>query len=104
MKRMQDKETMTWLSWVIVAGIACWGGLVKYLVDIKQSKTAWSIGGAISQMIVSAFTGVVGGMIVHENGFSIVMICATSGVSGSIGYVALSYFWERITGVKSAGQ
>lgn len=104
MKRMQDKESMTWLSWAIVAGIACWGGLVKYLVDIKQSKVAWSVGGAISQMTISAFAGVIGGMIAYENGFSIIMICATSGMSGSMGYVTLAYFWERITGVKSGNQ
>lgn len=105
MKRMQDKESMTWLTWAIVAAIACWGGLVKYLVDLKQSKAAWSVGGAISQMTISAFAGVIGGMIVHESGFSLVMICATSGVSGSMGYVTIAYFWERITGVKTnAGQ
>ena len=105
MKRMQDKESMTWLTWAVVAGIACWGGLVKYLVDLKQSKAAWSFGGAVSQMVISAFAGVIGGMIVHESGFSLVMICATSGVSGSMGYVTIAYFWERITGVKNnAGQ
>lgn len=53
MKRMQDKESMTWLSWAIVAGIACWGGLVRYLIDIKQSKAAWSWINAIAQVVVS---------------------------------------------------
>lgn len=101
MKRMQDKETMTWVSWCIVGAIACWGGLVKYLVDIKRNKMAWSFGAAISQMVVSAFTGVIGGMVMHEAGSSIIMICATAGVSGTMGYVALVYFWERITGVKT---
>ena len=36
-----------------------------------------------------------------ESGLSIYMILATSGISGAMGSVALTYFWERITGVKA---
>lgn len=101
MKRMQDKESMTWLSWAIVAGIACWGGLVRYLIDIKQSKAAWSWINAIAQVVVSGFTGVVGGLISVESSLSSYMVFAVAGISGSMGSVALTFFWERITGVKN---
>jgi hypothetical protein len=104
MKRMQDKESMTWLSWAIVAGIACWGGLVRYLIDIRQSKAVWSWANAIAQVAVSGFTGVIGGLVSVESSLSLHMVFAVAGISGSMGSVALTFFWERITGVKSANQ
>jgi hypothetical protein len=51
-------------------------------------------------MVVSGFTGVIGGLISIESGLSIYMILATAGISGAMGSVALTYFWERFTGVK----
>ena len=105
MKRMRDKESMTWLSWAIVAGIACWGGLVRYVIDLKQSKTTWSWVNAILQVVVSGFTGVIGGLVSIESGLSLNMVFAVAGISGSMGSIALTFFWERITGVKNnAGQ
>ncbi len=52
------------------------------------------------QIVVSGFTGVIGGLIGIESGFSIYMILATARISGAMGSVALTYFWERLTGVK----
>ncbi|HDT4584610.1 TPA: holin, partial [Escherichia coli] len=57
---------------------------------------------ALAQIVVSGFTGVIGGLISIESGFSIYMILATAGISGAMGSVALTYFWERLTGVKNA--
>ena len=79
---------------------AGWGGLVRYLIDIRQNKVAWSWVNALAQMVVSGFTGVIGGLISIESGLSIYMILATAGISGAMGSVALTYFWERFTGVK----
>ncbi len=48
-KRMQDKESIAGMSWLVLLIIACWGGLVRYLIDVKQSKgkrrlsTVWQI-------------------------------------------------------------
>lgn len=41
-KRMQDKESIAGMSWLVLLIIACWGGLVRYLIDVKQSKATWS--------------------------------------------------------------
>lgn len=73
-----------------------------YLIDVKQSKATWSWINALAQIVVSGFTGVIGGLISIESGFSIYMILATAGISGAMGSVALTYFWERLTGVKNA--
>jgi len=101
---MQDKESIAGISWLIVLAIACWGGLVRYLIDIKQNKATWSWVNAFAQIVVSGFTGLIGGLITVEAGLGFHMILAAAGVSGSMGSVALSYFWERFTGVKSGNQ
>lgn len=100
-KRMHDKESIAGMSWLVLLIIACWGGLVRYLIDVKQSKATWSLINALAQMVVSGFTGVIAGLVSIESGLSIYMILATSGISGAMGSVALTYFWERITGVKA---
>lgn len=100
-KRMHDKESFAGLPWLILLAIACWGGLVRYLIDVRQNKAAWSWINALAQMVVSGFTGVIGGLISIESGLSIYMILAAAGISGAMGSVALTYFWERLTGVKT---
>lgn len=99
-KRMHDKESIAGLSWIVVLVLACWGGLVRYLIDVKQNKATWSWINALAQIAVSGFTGVIGGLVSVESGLSLYMILAAAGVSGAMGSVALTYFWERFTGVK----
>lgn len=103
-KRMQDKESIAGLSWIVVLVLACWGGLVRYLIDVKQKKATWSWISALAQIAVSGFTGVIGGLVSVESGLSLYMILAAAGVSGAMGSVALTYFWERLTGMKNANQ
>ena len=103
-KRMHDKESIADLSWIVVLVLACWGGLVRYLIDVKQNKATWSWINALAQIAVSGFTGVIGGLVSVESGLSLYMILAAAGVSGAMGSVALTYFWERLTGMKNANQ
>ncbi|WP_411227296.1 phage holin family protein [Serratia quinivorans] len=104
--KMPDKDpnSIAGISWLIMLGFSCWGGLVRYLIDVKQNKASWSWINAIAQIAVSGFTGVLGGLISVESGLSFYMILASSGISGAMGSIALSYFWERITGVKDASK
>lgn len=101
-KHMHDKESIAGLSWIVVLVLACWGGLVRYLIDVKQNKATWSWINALAQIAVSGFTGVIGGLVSVESGLSFYMILAASGISGAMGSVALTYFWERLTGMKNA--
>ena len=96
-KRMQDKESIAGLSWIVVLVLACWGGLVRYLIDVKQNKATWSWINALAQIAVSGFTGVIGGLVSVESGLSLYMILAAAGVSGAMGSVALTYFWELLS-------
>lgn len=103
-KNMQDKESVAGLSWLFLLGLACWGGIVRYLIDVKQNKASWSWINAFAQLAVSGFTGVISGLISIESGLSIYMTLAAAGVSGAMGSVALTYFWERLMGIKDANQ
>ncbi|PCP41574.1 holin, partial [Klebsiella pneumoniae] len=82
-KHMQDKESMAGITWLALLIIAGWGGLVRFLMDVKQGKAKWSWINAFAQIVVSAFTGVIGGLISIEGGLSIYMILATAGISGA---------------------
>ena len=52
MKRMPDKESMAGLSWLVLLGLACWGGLVRYLIDVKNNKATWSWNDALADIAV----------------------------------------------------
>ncbi len=77
---MHEKESLAGAFWLVLLIIAGWGGLVRYLIDVKQSKATWSWINALAQIVVSGFTGVIGGLISIESGFSIYMILATAGI------------------------
>ncbi|WP_437440700.1 phage holin family protein [Raoultella terrigena] len=53
---MHEKESIAGMSWLVLLIIACWGGLVRYLIDVKQNKATWSLINALAQMVVSGFT------------------------------------------------
>jgi hypothetical protein len=99
---MYEKEKIAGATWLALLVIAGWGGLVRFLIDVKQGKAKWSWINALAQIVVSAFTGVIGGLVSIESGLSVYMILATAGISGAMGSIALTYFWERLTGVKNA--
>ncbi len=101
---MQDKEGVTGIAWIVILAIACWGGIVRYIIDTKKRDSIWRWTELLAQMVVSGFTGVIGGLLAHESGMSQYMMYAISGVFGSMGSIALSYFWERLTGIKNENQ
>lgn len=77
---------------------------MRYVIDLKQSKATWSWVNAILQVVISGFTGVIGGLVSVESSLSLYMVFAVAGISGSMGSVALTFFWERFAGVKDANQ
>ncbi|ENI1055665.1 MULTISPECIES: phage holin family protein [Serratia] len=97
---MPDKEINHIFSslWVVFILIAGWGGVVRYLMDIKRNKAAWSWVNALAQIVVSSFTGLIGGIVSMETGLSVNMAFVGAGLCGAMGSVALTYFWERFFG------
>lgn len=95
---LTDNQALTWL---IVGGFSAWGGVVRYLMDRQGRRYNWSWMGVISQIVISSFTGVLGGLLSLENGGSDYMTFAISGLFGTLGSTALSYLWHRFMGKKN---
>lgn len=96
---IKDPENYGLVAWVCIAAISIWGGVVRYILDMQQNKTAWNWAAATAQVIVSGFTGVLGGLICIQSGASIYITLAGSGMSGAMGSIALMYFWQRFSGI-----
>lgn len=67
-------------------------------MDVKSNKATWSWAAALAQIVVSSFTGLIGGIISMETGLSVNMAFVGAGLCGATGSVALTYFWERFIG------
>ncbi|CNE17935.1 phage holin family protein [Yersinia nurmii] len=90
-----DTQAITWL---IIGIFSAWGGVVRYLMDMQGHRGSWSWMGIISQIIISSFTGLLGGLLSFENGSSHYMTFAIAGLFGTLGSTALSYLWRRFLG------
>ncbi|MBV6694746.1 phage holin family protein [Serratia quinivorans] len=82
--------------WIVMMLLSAWGGLVKYLIRINYQHQKWSWIEVTSQLIISGFTGLLGGILSIENGASNYMTLFFSGLFGAMGSAALTYFWQRL--------
>ncbi|HDG0630491.1 phage holin family protein [Serratia marcescens] len=98
-----DPNNIAGVSWLILFGMSCWGGLVRYLIDIKQNKTTWSWINGLAQIVVSGFAGILSGLVSISSGLDPYWTLFCAGISGAMGSVAITYFWERFSGAKSNG-
>ncbi|EJY9568800.1 phage holin family protein, partial [Klebsiella aerogenes] len=79
----------------IMGLFSVWGGLVRYLIRTNYQNKKWSWVEFFSQLVISGFTGLLGGIISIENGASHYMTLFFSGLFGAMGSAALTYFWKR---------
>lgn len=95
---MSDKEpyNINASLWIIMSLFSAWGGLVRYLIRTNYQNKKWSWLEVFSQLIISGFTGLLGGMLSIDNGASNYMALFFSGLFGAMGSSALTYFWKRM--------
>ncbi|WP_455872375.1 phage holin family protein [Serratia proteamaculans] len=84
------------LSWLIVGFFSAWGGLVRYLMDISPAGAKWCGMAAMTQVVISSFTGFLGGFYSYEQHSSVLMTLVTAGVSSTLGGSLLRWVWRRI--------
>lgn len=80
------------IDWVLIAFstlFAMFGGLVKHLTDTQEKKEKVTCDGAIIQIIIGGFTGVLATMYSIDKGLSIYVTFCLSGLSGFCGVGAL---------------
>lgn len=80
------------LTWIIVGFFAAWG-CVRYLMDTEHKKMTFI--GLLSQIMISVFTGFLGGFYAYENNYSNVMLIAFSGICSTLGNSLLRWVWQR---------
>ncbi|MBS0054150.1 phage holin family protein [Yersinia sp. Marseille-Q3913] len=86
------------ITWVIIGLLSAWGGLVRYILDKDNEEDEWSWIAVMSQVVVSGFTGLIGGLFSFESGGSRYMTFAIAGLFGAMGSTALQYLWNRFFG------
>ncbi|HFK5734176.1 phage holin family protein [Enterobacter sichuanensis] len=94
----KDPSSNPFFSWIYIILFGAWGGLVRYLLDVKSGRTGRDLFSAVAQIIVSGFTGVLSGLMSQSLGSVFHTTLAVSGISGAMGVVALNYYWEKISG------
>lgn len=84
------------VSWLIVGFFSAWGGLVRYLMDIRPAGQRWCWMAAISQVIISCFTGFLGGFYSYEQHNSVLMTLVIAGICSTLGCSLLRWLWRHI--------
>lgn len=84
-------------SWLIIGIFSAWGGIVRYLMDHKVSGRKFSWYEIITQVVVSGFTGFLGGVYGYETGYSELMTLVFSGLGGVLGGHLLDLLWARFS-------
>ncbi len=97
---MLDKEpnSLGLVQWLLLLLISIWGGVVRYIIDIKTKNRPWNWLSALMQILISGFTGLLGGLLSIDLNQSLYLTLFTTGVCGAMGSIVLSYFWQRLIG------
>jgi fluoride ion exporter CrcB/FEX len=89
-------ENVQAVSWLVIGFFSAWGGLVRYLMDIRPAGQQWCWMAAISQVIISCFTGFLGGLYSYEQHNSVLMALVIAGICSTLGSSLLHWLWRRI--------
>ncbi|MBK4715672.1 MULTISPECIES: phage holin family protein [Tenebrionibacter/Tenebrionicola group] len=82
--------------WLMVGVFSVWGGVVRYLMDNQRRRRKRKWTEAVSQIIISAFTGFLGGLYSFEHGNSPLMALITAGLCSTLGSTLLHWLWRRV--------
>ncbi|ELI7922735.1 phage holin family protein [Yersinia enterocolitica] len=80
------------IIWFVMGFFATWGGIVQLLIKNEEVKDKRNVmKKVLTQVSVSGFTGILGGLMIFEYGGGYYLAIAISGVFGSLGDVGLLY-------------
>lgn len=83
------------LTWGLIGFFSLWGGFTRYLIDFRENRESWNWTRALGQIIISGFTGVLGGLMSFESGGSHNVTFIMAGLSGAMGNIALRFFISK---------
>ncbi|KLN96189.1 MULTISPECIES: phage holin family protein [Morganellaceae] len=99
MAQMEDEKIkVTATAWGVIFAISLYGGLARYIIENKRNGYRWSWLGAVMQMMVSGFSGIMGGVLSVELNASFYYTVFAAGMCGAMGSLALDFFWAKYSG------
>lgn len=90
-------------NWILIGCLSAWSGIVRYVMDIQISSGKWSWANVVFQIIISSFTGLMGGLLGFEMGASQYLSFITAGLLGAMGSSALIHLNKRILNIEKDG-
>lgn len=89
-----------WVTFVTIVVLAVWGGLINYLSRVRSAMKTFSWGELLLEISISAFAGLLIGLMAFSFEVNTYMCMALAGISGHAGgrtVFFLDKFWgERI--------
>ncbi|MBU9834236.1 holin [Rahnella aquatilis] len=93
----RDPSNNNFLSWVYILLFGAWGGIVRYIIDVRAGQISRGLIAVLAQVIISGFTGILAGLLSEGVGAAFHTTLAVCGISGAMGVTALDYYWRRLT-------
>ncbi|PMY33055.1 MULTISPECIES: phage holin family protein [Pseudomonas] len=87
---------------IVCAGlfaISIWSGIVAYIIHIRDTHEKASCALLISQIFVSCFTGILGGLLALDNHLSIPITFSIAGISGTLGIALLKALQKKLLSI-----
>lgn len=92
-----------WVTFLTIVILAIWGGLVNYLSRLRNAAKVFSWGELLLELSISAFAGLMIGLMAFSFDVNFYMCLALAGISGHAGGRTMFYldkFWaERIRNI-----
>lgn len=88
-----------WLTFVFAVVLAVWGGLINYLSRVRGSLSTFSWSELVFELVMSAFAGLIIGLIAFAFSVHPYMCLALAGISGHAGARTV-FFLDKFWGNK----
>lgn len=93
----------SWFTFLTIVILAIWGGLVNYLSKLRNAAKVFSWCELLLELSISAFAGLMIGLMLFSFNVNIYMCLALAGISGHAGGRTMFYldkYWtERIKNI-----
>lgn len=80
-----------WFTFVTIVVLAVWGGLVNYLSRVRNAAKAFNWGELLLELSISAFAGLMIGLMLFSFNVNLYMCLALAGISGHAGGRTMFY-------------
>ncbi|ECR0980035.1 holin [Salmonella enterica subsp. enterica serovar Montevideo] len=87
------------LTWAFIGFFSAWGGVVGYLINMQEKNEKLNFVNIITQVVISTFTGILGGFVSFEYGTSSHMTFVISGIFSTMGASSIKLLWSRFVNV-----